>query len=538
MKKYAISILLLLTVLLSALLLTSCHGSRALDSFTVPEQFDESKEYKISFWAKSDTNIRQTKVYQEAIRKFEEIYPNIDVTLKVYTDYQRIYNDVITNIPTQTTPNVCITYPDHIATYKQGKNVMVKLDDLMSDSKYGLGGSEVKFESTQIDEIIPKFLSEGVLDGSQYALPFVRSSEVIYINKTMVESLGYTLPEKLTWDFVWEVSRAATKKGDDGKFLVNGQDVMIPFIYKSTDNMMIQMLKQLGAGYSTDDGEIRIFSDDTKSILYTAAENADLGAFSTFKISSYPANYLNAGQCIFAVDSTAGSEWMGADAPLSDIHETAVVNFETVVMPLPQFETESAPEMISQGPSICVFNKADPNEVVASWLFAQFLLTDQVQMDYAKTEGYIPVTERAQNNPEYLDYLSRAGQLDENGDNYLYYRIKIEATQILLDNVENTFITPVFVGSASLRNAAGQMIEDVVGAVRAKPKKTVDDAYIENLYNNMVSLYHLDKPLSSGDDAELGALPAESVALLFSVVSVYAILGVCITVDKIKKLKK
>ena len=31
---------------------------------------------------------------------------------------------------------------------------------------------------------------------------------------------------------------------------------MIPVIYKSTDNMMIQLLRQLGAGYSTDQGEI------------------------------------------------------------------------------------------------------------------------------------------------------------------------------------------------------------------------------------------------------------------------------------------
>ena len=39
-------------------------------------------------------------------------------------------------------------------------------------------------------------------------------------------------------------------KDKDGNFLINGQKVMIPFIYKSTDNMMIQMLKQKDAGYS------------------------------------------------------------------------------------------------------------------------------------------------------------------------------------------------------------------------------------------------------------------------------------------------
>ena len=30
--------------------------------------------------------------------------------------------------------------------------------------------------------------------------------------------------------------------------------------------------------------------------------------------------------------------------------------------------------MISQGPSVCVFNKEDPQEVLASWLFTLYLL--------------------------------------------------------------------------------------------------------------------------------------------------------------------
>ena len=51
----------------------------------------------------------------------------------------------------------------------------------------------------------------------------------------------------------------------------------------------------------------------------------------------------------------------------------------------------------------------------------------------------------------------------------------------LLENADNTFITPVFNGSASLRMAAGEMIEQVVDALIAKPKKTVDDAFIDKL---------------------------------------------------------
>ena len=66
--------------------------------------------------------------------------------MRLYTDYGKIYNDVITNISTNTTPNVCITYPDHIATYMTGDNVVVPLDSLMTDARYGLAGSELKFD--------------------------------------------------------------------------------------------------------------------------------------------------------------------------------------------------------------------------------------------------------------------------------------------------------------------------------------------------------------------------------------------------------
>lgn len=509
LKKYT-CLLLVFVILLS---LSGCHGSRGLTAFQIPEEFDTSREYEITFWAKNDTNKTQTNIYEQAIRDFEAIYPNIHVNLRLYTNYCKIYNDVITNISTNTTPNVCITYPDHIATYLTGPNSVVPLDDLMSNAKYGLGGSEVRFDSPTQEEIIPQFLKECFIGGHHYAVPYMRSTEACYINKTYVEALGYTLPEQLTWDFIWEVSEAAAKQDADGNYLLNGQPVMIPFIYKSTDNMMIQLLRQSGAGYSTDSGEIQIFNDTTKQILETVASHVETGAFSTFKISSYPANFMNAGQCVFAIDSTAGATWMGTNAPLSDISEDKLVEFETEVRPIPQLDPQH-PQMISQGPSVCVFNKSDPQEVLASWLFAQYLLTNDVQIAYSQTEGYVPVTSKAHNDPQYQDYLSRAGE-----DNEFYYDVKLKATKMLLDNMDNTFVAPVFNGSASLRDAAGQLIENTAKSVRRGEQ--VDDAYWSTLFEDITSLYRLDQignqdAFSSAEETDLGELPTTSVILLSS----------------------
>lgn len=520
MKQYKAKKRFLLTMaaMMSAfLLLTGCHGSKGLDAFEVPEEFDTSKNYEITFWAKNDTNKTQTEIYEQAIADFEKIYPNITVNIRLYTKYPDIYNDVITNIATNTTPNVCITYPDHIATYLTGSNVVVPLDDLFADEKYGLGGTEVQFDSVSKEEIIPQFLEECAIGGQHYAIPYMRSTEACYVNKTYVEALGYTLPDTLTWDFVWEVSEAAMEKGADGNYLVNGQNVLIPFIYKSTDNMMIQMLKQKNAGYSDETGKILLFNDTTSALLKTIAEHGESKAFSTFKISSYPANFLNAGQCIFAVDSTAGATWMGSNAPLCDISKDKLVQFETEVMPIPQFDTEH-PKMISQGPSVCIFNKADSEEVLASWLFAQYLLTNEVQIAYSETEGYIPVTTKAGECAEYQDYLSRGGE-----NNTDYYDVKIKASRLLLEHVDDTFVTPVFNGSASLRDAAGQLIESTVKSVRRGEE--VNEKYIKELYSDVTSLYRLEQGggAAAGKE-ELGPLPKTAVILLTSLAVVWALI--------------
>ena len=550
MKKLVTSVLLL-SLLLSCLLLSGCHGELVEadttaspeyeSAFTVPESFDESRRITVTFWAKNDSNKTQVGIYRQAEADFEKLYPNVDVNIRFYTDYGSIYNDVITNIPTKTTPNVCITYPDHIATYMTGKNVVLPLEELASDPNYGLGGAALKFDSPAREEIVPQFYDECHIGGVLSALPFMRSTEACYVNKTYVEKLGYELPDILTWDFVWEVSEAAIAKDSDGKtFLINGQQKMIPFIYKSTDNMMIQMLRQKGAGFTTEAGEVLLFNQDTREILLEIAKHAGSRAFSTFSISGYPGNWLNAGQCIFAVDSTAGATWMGTDAPLLDIPEEQLVDFEMVVLPIPQFDPEH-PQMISQGPSVCVFWKDDPQEVLASWLFAQFLLTNSVQIAYSETEGYVPVTLKAQQDPAYQDYLSRAG---ENND--LYYPVKIQASQLLMENTTNTFTTPVFNGSTAVRNAAGILIENVCKSERRR--QPVDDAFLDQLRTEVCSRYELDPAApgwtaGSGEtgggagDAQ-GPLPGTARALLITLAVVWVLIGLTYGYSALKRKRE
>ena len=556
-KRKSIALALLLVLL--TVILSGCHGTLVSNAVVgagkteVPEEFDETTPIELVFWAKNDTNKVQTAVYTKAIEDFEKLYPNVKISLRLYADYGRIFADVITNIPTNTMPNVCITYPDHIATYRTGSDVVLQMDDWMRDSRYGLGGSRVKFDAPTEAEMVPEFLNECMQDGHYYAMPYMRSTEALYVNVDLLKKLGYELPDVVTWDFIWEVSEKAMEKNEDDTFKVNGQNVMIPFIYKSTDNMMITMLRQLGAPYSNENGEVLIFNDVTKSLLEEIFIHAKSRAFSTFAISSYPGNFLNAGQCIFAIDSTAGATWMGSRAPMQDIHKSQLVDFEIAVRMVPQFDPEH-PQMISQGPSICIFNKENRQEVLASWLFVQYLLSNGVQLSYAETEGYLPVTLKAQNSAEYQDYLNRKGEDDDD-----HYFVKIEASELLMHHTSDTFVTPVFNGSASLRSAAGELIESTCKGARRK--KEMNDEFIKNLYAEVNGLYRLDqieakKPETETEEEtpeegqtseeipegtkteEARPLPTASIILLIAIPLVWIVIGTLTLIGKRKNKRK
>ena len=95
--------------------------------------------------------------------------------------------------------------------------------------------------------------------------------------------------------------------------------------------------------------------------------------------------------------------------------------------------------MISQGPSMCIFNKEDKGEVLASWLFMQFMLTNDVQISYSQTEGYLPVTTKAHSSDEYKDYLD-----------YICNRYLIQDTGILnADSMAETRFTMKIVEPAA-----------------------------------------------------------------------------------------
>ena len=70
-------------------------------------------------------------------------------------------------------------------------------------------------------------------------------------------------------------------------------------------------------------------------------------------------------------------------------------------------------------------------------------------------------------------------------------------------------------------------------------KQEIDDAYIDKLYSDVTSLYHLDQISSeqSFGKKELGPLPAESRILLGSLAVVWGLILLYLLLERLKKKK-
>jgi hypothetical protein len=135
-------------------------------------------------------------------------------------------------------------------------------------------------------------------------------------------------------------------------------------------------------------------------------------------------------------------------------------------------------KVISQGPSICVFQKDNPQEVIASWLFVKYLTTTvEFQAEFAIASGYVPVLKSVSQNPIYAAELESA-----DGFNHT----TALSAKVCLEQADYYYTSPAFVGSSVARTQVGNLIANCLtmtgSDVDAQIAKAFQDAVDECEY--------------------------------------------------------
>ena len=124
-------------------------------------------------------------------------------------------------------------------------------------------------------------------------------------------------------------------------------------------------------------------------------------------------------RCYMCIGSTGGATYQQPS------QTNGKFEFEVGIASIPQVNPE-APKVISQGPSLCIFKKDNPQEVLATWLFAKFLTTDvNFQARVSMNNGYAPVIKSVQQNEVYAEFLAEAST-----ENIQAYAVKVALEQV------------------------------------------------------------------------------------------------------------
>lgn len=413
---------------------TSQSSSSTID-FDVPSGYDPDTPVTIVFYHTMGQNLQE--VLDIYLDDFYELYPNIKVQHTAIGSYEDVRDQMTTQISAGASQcDLAYCYPDHVAMYNKA-NSLITLDNFINDETYG-------YTQEQKDDFVTAYYEEGRCfgDGKMYCLPFSKSSEVMYYDKTFFEANDIKVPT--TWDEV-ETACAKIKELDPKS---------IPLGYDSSSNWFITLAEQYNSPYTSLEGEHFVFNNDTnKAFVKKIKEWYNKGYCTTKTLYGAYTSGLFTNQdgqrCYMCIGSSAGATYQ-VPTPKGDSYP-----FETGIASIPQVDPTNSGKVISQGPDVCIFDSGNPQKIMASWLLTRFLTTNvNFQAQFSIASGYTPVIKSVSDYKVYTDFLASA----DNTRN-----IAALSTSVTVSQENFYFTSPAFEGSSKARDSVGNLIDKVMG---------------------------------------------------------------------------
>ena len=438
-------------------------------NFVVPAEGYNGEKVKIMFYHTMGANLREVLDYY--IVEFNKLYPNITIEHKQVGSYDDVRNQISTELTVGAQPNIAYCYPDHVALYNLA-NAVTNLDNLIASdiqvtradgSKETLGLSQ-----DQINDFIQGYYNEGKQfgDGLMYTMPLSKSTEVLYYNKTFFDQNNIPLPTH----WFSEGADDTTSMEYVCQKITEADPYSIPLGYDSESNLFITMCEQIGSPYTSATGDHFLFDNEVnKSVMNRFREwytnqwmtTQELyGAYTSglFVSQENPKSYMSIG-------SSAGATHQRPSKV------DGAYPFEVGICPIPQMNPAN-PKVISQGPSLCIFQDSNPQEVVASWLFMKYLTTNvEFQAEFSMASGYVPVIKSVGDNDVYKeDFLNKA-----NGGDY----IAALSAKVCLEQESAYYTSPAFNGSSVAREEVGYLVSKVISTKTETPYDMISKAFKE-----------------------------------------------------------
>ena len=402
----------LVAIALSVGLMTACGKAPTTTNEEIVTEIKDPVE--ITFW--HAMNGEQEKALQKLTKEFTDKNTNIKVTLQNQSSYPDLQQKITATLASpKDLPTITQAYPDWMLNAVQ--------DNLLVDLGTYINNDKLKFDN--YDDILSSFRESSKIDGKIYGIPFNKSTEVIWYNKTLFDELNIKPPTS------YEELTKVAKEIKDKKGIVGAG-------FDSLNTYYTTFLKKEGVVF---DSKFDPTSDASVKAVNYYLDGIKEGYFRIAGTDKFLSGPFGNGTLAMYIGSNAGESF---------VKQSVGDKFEVGVAPYP-----SKPSL-QQGTDVYMFSSATSEQRTAAYEYLKFMTTTESQITWAKETGYIPVRKSAIDSDQYKNSGS------------LIAPILAEATSDLYTN-------PILSGADSAFRESGTVLESILAAPNTDINKKLEE---------------------------------------------------------------
>lgn len=312
--------------------------------------------------------------FNETVGKEEKISVQVSMVSNTNTIHEAVLAAANQDPGAAELPDMFVSYP---------KTVLAMPDDqvLVDYRDY--------FTEEELEAFVPEFLEEGVVHDRLVNLPVGKSTEIMFVDKTLFDrfaaATGATLEQLGTWEGVFQMAEDYYRWTDEQTPEVE-EDGKSFFVHDYHFNYFQVGMQSLGAEFFQDNQ--LAFGDVMKRVWDPYGKAAVSGG--VWLQSGYATEPLRTGDAVVSVASSASVLYYEDVVTYPDNVSEPI---EFVALPVPVFE--GGEKLVMQrGAGVCM-TKSTPEREKAAALFLKWLTEPEKNVEFVTSLGYMPVTQEA-----------------------------------------------------------------------------------------------------------------------------------------------
>ncbi|MGG3886052.1 ABC transporter substrate-binding protein [Brevibacillus panacihumi] len=326
-----------------------------------------SKPVEIDFWYALGG--RNGEIIQEMVEKFNDSQKDIVVKASYQGSYYENHSKVLAAVSAGNQPDVTMVEVGSIGAFADAK-VLEELEPYTN-------GAEKKY--------IPGLLGNSYWKDKLYAIPFNRSTPLLYLNRDMLKAAGLDPEGPKTWEELRQYAKTLTKKEGD-KTATYGFSTAIDIwfyealVFQSGGSILTEDNKALAINSEAGKAPIEFWTSMLKEGIMKAPPGEKYNAWDVAK-----QDFLN-GQVGMIFTSTGD---------LRGLKENA--KFDVGAAFMPANKSYGAP---TGGANLVILAKSSDEEKKAAWEFINWMTDTAQTVPFSLESGYMPVTTEAVESAE------------------------------------------------------------------------------------------------------------------------------------------